>query len=282
MAASASAARNGRSGWGDEKATAGTAKPPLSSVASAIASSSAAMKSSILAARRMRLSVIIPVYNEEQTIREVLERVAAVDLGSIEKEIVIANDGSTDGTRRVIDERSLPPDLPVHVYHSPINLGKGAAVRLGLAFATGDIMLVQDADLELDPNEYTQLIAPLLDGRADVVYGSRFLKPTSKVAMKSRAANRFLTTLTNILFGGRLTDMETAYKVLKRDALQGIRLRTVGFDIEPELTARLLRAGRRIVEVPISYNPRRLDEGKKMRFVDGVDAIYTLLKCRLT
>jgi dolichol-phosphate mannosyltransferase len=230
----------------------------------------------------MRLSVIIPVYNEEQTIHEVLERVAAVDLGTLEKEIVIANDGSTDATRRVIDERHLPPDLTVHVYHSPINLGKGAAVRMGLAFATGDILLVQDADLELDPNEYTALLAPLLAGTADVVYGSRFLRPTSKVAFRSRAANRFLTILTNILFGGRLTDMETAYKVMRREALHGIRLRTVGFDIEPELTARLLRAGRRIVEVPISYNPRTADAGKKMRFIDGVDAIYTLLKCRLT
>ncbi len=230
----------------------------------------------------MRLSVIIPVYNEEQTIHEVLVRVAAVDLGAIEKEIVIANDGSTDGTRRVIDERDLPADLPVHVYHSPINLGKGAAVRMGLAFATGDILLVQDADLELDPNEYTQLIAPILAGQADVVYGSRFLRPTSKVAFRSRTANRFLTLLTNILFGGHLTDMETAYKVMRREALQGIRLRTVGFDIEPELTARLLRAKRRLVEVPISYNPRTADEGKKMRFIDGVDAIYTLLKCRFT
>jgi glycosyltransferase involved in cell wall biosynthesis len=230
----------------------------------------------------MRLSVIIPVYNEEQTIHEVLVRVAAVDLGAIEKEIVIANDGSTDGTKRVIDERDLPADLPVHVYHSPINLGKGAAVRMGLAFATGDILLVQDADLELDPNEYTQLIAPILAGQADVVYGSRFLRPTSKVAFRSRTANRFLTILTNILFGGRLTDMETAYKVMRREALQDIRLRTVGFDIEPELTARLLRAKRRLVEVPISYNPRTADEGKKMRFIDGVDAIYTLLKCRFT
>jgi glycosyltransferase involved in cell wall biosynthesis len=231
----------------------------------------------------MRLSVIIPVYNEEQTIHEVLERVAAVRLGAgIEMEIVVANDGSTDGTKRAIDERSLPTHLPVHVYHSPINLGKGAAVRLGLAFATGDVLLIQDADLELDPNEYVQLLAPIAEGRADVVYGSRFLAPTSTVAFKSRAANRFLTMLTNVLFGGRLTDMETAYKVMRREALEGIRLRTVGFDIEPELTARLLRARRRIVEVPISYNPRSAQEGKKMRFVDGVDAIYTLLKCRLT
>ena len=230
----------------------------------------------------MRLSVIIPVYNEEQTIHEVLERVAAVDLGAIEMEIIVANDGSTDGTRRAIDDRRLPRDLPVHVYHSPINLGKGAAVRLGLGFATGDVFLIQDADLELDPAEYARLLQPILEGRADVVYGSRFLAPTAKVPFKARAANRFLTLLTNVLFAGRLTDMETAYKVMRRDALQGIRLRCVGFDIEPELTARLLRARRRIVEVAISYNPRRIDEGKKMRWIDGVDAIYTLLKCRFT
>jgi dolichol-phosphate mannosyltransferase len=230
----------------------------------------------------MRLSVIIPVYNEEQTIHEVLERVAAVELGAIEMEIIVANDGSTDGTRRAIDDRRLPPDLPVHVYHSPINLGKGAAVRLGLAFATGDVLLIQDADLELDPAEYMRLLEPLIAGRADVVYGSRFLAPTGNVPMKARTANRVLTMMTNVLFGGRLTDMETAYKVMRREALEGIRLRCVGFDIEPELTARFLRAGRRIVEVPISYNPRSVHEGKKMRWIDGVDAIYALLKCRLT
>ena len=230
----------------------------------------------------MRLSVIIPVYNEEQTIDDVLDRVAAVDLGAIEKEIVIANDGSTDDTRRILDARQWPAGLPVHVHHSPINLGKGAAVRLGLAFATGDVLLVQDAYLELDPNEYGLLLQPLLDGRADVVYGSRFLRRTGSVPMGTRTANRFLTLLTNILFGARLTDMETAYKVMRRAALDGIRLRAVGFDIEPELTARLLLAGRRIVEVPISYTPRRIEEGKKMRWIDGVDAIYTLLKCRLT
>lgn len=226
--------------------------------------------------------MIIPVYNEEQTIDEVIDRVAAVDLGGIEKEIVIANDGSTDGTRRIIDGRRWPSGLPVHVYHSPINLGKGAAVRLGLAVATGDVLLVQDADLELDPAEYSRLLVPLLEGRADVVYGSRFLAPTARVPGRTRAANRCLTTLTNLLFGGRLTDMETAYKVMRREALAGLRLRAVGFDIEPELTARLLLAGRRIVEVPISYNPRRIDEGKKMRWIDGVDAIYTLLKCRFS
>jgi glycosyltransferase involved in cell wall biosynthesis len=230
----------------------------------------------------MRLSVIIPVYNEEQTIDEVIARVSAVDLPGIEKEIIIANDGSTDGTRAIIDARKWPSDAPVHVYHSPINLGKGAAVRISLAFATGDVLLVQDADLELDPSEYGRLLEPLTAGRADVVYGSRFLGQNRRIPGRTRAANRFLTMLTNVLYGSTLTDMETAYKVMRREALSGIRLRTVGFDIEPELTAKLLLAGRRIVEVPISYNPRSRNEGKKMRWIDGVDAIYTLLKCRFT
>jgi glycosyltransferase involved in cell wall biosynthesis len=228
----------------------------------------------------MRLSVIIPVYNEEQTIDEVIARVSAVELPGVEKEFVIANDGSTDGTRTIIDAHQWPSGVPVHVYHSPINLGKGAAVRIGLAFATGDVLLVQDADLELDPSEYGSLLEPLTANRADVVYGSRFLGANRRIPGRTRAANRFLTALTNILYGARLTDMETAYKVMRREALAGIRLRTVGFDIEPELTAKLLLAGRRIVEVPISYKPRTTDEGKKMRWIDGVDAIYTLLKCR--
>jgi len=166
-----------------------------------------------------------------------------------------------------------------------IDLPRTKRIEVGLTYIYGiGLSTAQKicSTLELDPNEYTQLLGPLVAGRADVVYGSRFLNPTSKVPLKARTANRFLTMLTNVLFGGSLTDMETAYKVMTREALAGIRLRCVGFDIEPELTARLLRAGRRIVEVPISYNPRRVDEGKKMRFIDGVDAIYTLFKCRFT
>jgi glycosyltransferase involved in cell wall biosynthesis len=230
----------------------------------------------------MRLSVIIPVYNEEQTIDEVIARVSTVELPGVEKEFVIANDGSTDATRGIIDKRQWPSGAQVHVYHSPINLGKGAAVRIGLAFATGDVLLVQDADLELDPSEYGRLLEPITSNKADVVYGSRFLGENRRIPGRTRAANRFLTALTNLLFGSRLTDMETAYKVMKREALVGVRLRTVGFDIEPELTAKLLLAGRRIVEVPISYTPRTTEQGKKMRWIDGVDAIYTLLKCRFT
>jgi glycosyltransferase involved in cell wall biosynthesis len=228
----------------------------------------------------MKLSIIIPVYNEEQTIGEVIDRVWKVDLGDLEREVIIVDDGSSDGTRRAIDTSRWINDPRVKTYNSPINLGKGAAVRMGLAFATGDILLVQDADLELDPNEYVRLVAPILDGRTDIVYGSRFLAPTARVALSRRVANRFLTTLTNVLFGARLTDMETAYKVFRRQVLDGVRLRCVGFDFEPEVTAKMLKSRRRILEVPIGYRPRHEHEGKKIRWIDGIDAIYALLKCR--
>lgn len=228
----------------------------------------------------MKLSIIIPVYNEEQTIGTVVERVRAVDLGDIEREIIVANDGSDDGTQRVIDAVPTGGPVPLRVYESPINLGKGAAIRLGLKFATGDVVLIQDADLELDPNEYGALLAPILAG-ADVVYGSRFLKPVAGISRRTRLANRLLTWLTNVLYLSALTDMETGYKVFRRDVLRRVRLRAVGFDFEPELTAKLLLAGYRIVEVPISYNPRRRDEGKKIQWFDGLDAAYLLIKCRL-
>jgi glycosyltransferase involved in cell wall biosynthesis len=230
----------------------------------------------------MKLSVIVPVYNEAQTIAEVIDRIRAVNIGDVEKEIIIANDGSEDGTRRAIEESTWRSDPRVHVYESPINLGKGAAIRLGLRYATGDIALIQDADLELDPNEYGSLLAPILDGRAEVVYGSRFLGNQNVVSLRTRAANRFLTFVTNLLYGSRLTDMETGYKAFRREIVTSLRLRAVGFDFEPEVTAKLLRSGHRIFEVPIAYRPRRADEGKKIRPADGADALYTLFKCRFT
>jgi glycosyltransferase involved in cell wall biosynthesis len=230
----------------------------------------------------MKLSIIVPVYNEERTIREVVERALAVDLGDIEREVIVANDGSVDQTRRIIDESVWAADPRVQVRDNPINLGKGAAVRHGLSAATGDILLIQDADLELDPNEYGRLLAPILAGEAEVVYGSRFLKAAGGIPFRTRVANRLLTWLTNVLFGSRLTDMETAYKVFRREVVQPLRLRCVGFDFEPEVTARLLQRGCRIVEVPIGYTPRNADEGKKIRWTDGVDAVYALFKCRLT
>ena len=227
-----------------------------------------------------KLSIIIPVYNEESTVGEVIERVLAVDLGEIRKEIIVCDDGSVDGSNAVIErERAAHSDL-VQVHTSVINLGKGAAVRFGLKYATGDVLLIQDADLELDPSEYVRLLEPLVKGRADVVYGSRFKAQNANISTKTRLANRFLTDFTNWLYGGHLTDMETAYKVFRREALDGIRLRQVHFDFEAEITGKLLRAKRRIVEVPVKYNPRTHLAGKKISWTDGIEAIYTLLKYR--
>ena len=230
----------------------------------------------------MKLSIIIPVYNEEQTIGAIVERVLAVNLGNLESEVIIADDGSSDGTRAAIANSAWSRDPRVLVYANRINVGKGCAVRLGLSYATGDVLLIQDADLELDPQEYGLLLQPILDGRSKVVYGSRFLKPVARIRLRSRIANKALTWFTNLLFGSRLTDMETAYKVFCKEVLDGIRLRCVAFDFEPEFTAKILLKGYSIVEVPISYHPRRVDEGKKIRWVDGLDAVYTLLKCRFS
>jgi glycosyltransferase involved in cell wall biosynthesis len=219
------------------------------------------------------------VYNEENSLEEIVDRVFSVDLGGIEKEIIISNDGSSDQTINVIQKLQLkyPSLIP---YHSKINLGKGAAVRLGMAISTGEIITIQDADLELDPGDYPSLLAPLLNHEAKIVFGSRFLNSKIKLKKTSRMANRFLTFLTNILFGSHLTDMETAYKMFLREAINNLRLRCVRFDFEPEITAKFLKKGYRILEVPISYNPRTVESGKKISWIDGYEAIYTLIRCR--
>jgi len=223
----------------------------------------------------MKLSVIIPVYNEESTIREVLEKVRAVD---IEKEIIIVDDGSTDRTAEILRAEQEKDEITI-VYNSLINIGKGVAVRIGIEHISGDIVIIQDADLELDPNEYCRLVQPILERKAEVVYGSRF-KHKTQGTFKQIVANKCLTTLTNLLYGTHLTDMETAYKVFRTDVLKSIRLRCIGFEFEPEITAKISRLGYTISEVPIAYHPRTTEEGKKIRWWDGFIAIYWLLKCR--
>lgn len=225
----------------------------------------------------MRLSVIVPVYNEQNTILEVLARVLAVDL---EKQIVVVDDGSSDGTADLLDDwaRKQPDWVTVHRHAK--NQGKGAAVRTGLKVATGDYVIIQDGDLEYDPDDYQRLLAPLVESEAQVVYGSRFLGNNPRMFFTQRVGNVVLTTLTNLLYGSSLTDMETCYKLFSRDVVSGIDLTANRFDVEPELTAKVLRRGLDIVEVPISYVGRPYAEGKKINWRDFVSAVWTLLRLR--
>lgn len=222
----------------------------------------------------MLLSVVIPIYNEESTIGQVLERVDAVP---IDKEIIVVDDGSTDRTGEILQAHR---SRLRHVHEGRANIGKGAAIRIGLTYAAGDFTIIQDADLELDPGEYGRILAPLLNGSTQVVYGSRF-RERNPIPLRTRLANRFLVAITNLLYGSRLTDMETAYKAFRTDVVRSLRLTSLRFDIEAELTAKLLRSGHRIVEVPISYRPRTKDEGKKIGLADGIAAIVALVRWRL-
>jgi len=225
----------------------------------------------------MKLSVVIPVYNERATVGEILARVEAVDIG-FPKEIIVVDDFSTDGTREVLQGLGRPG---LRVLLQERNRGKGAALRRGFAEADGDIVLVQDADLEYDPAEYPHLIAPILNGRADVVYGSRFLGGPHRVLLFWHSlGNRFLTTLTNMVSNLNLTDMETCYKVFRRDILQKLRLRSDRFGFEPEVTIKLAKLRARIYEVPISYAGRDYSEGKKIGWKDGLAAFYHILRFR--
>lgn len=222
------------------------------------------------------LSIIIPVFNEESTIAEVINKISAIKL-PLEKEIIVVDDGSTDGTTEIL-RASVNSETIFHF--TPVNTGKGAAIRTGLKVAKGDIILIQDADLEYSPSDYAALIEPIMNNRAKVVYGSRFLR-NNYIPYFRRLANRLLTLLTNQIYKSNLTDMETGFKVFTAQVARKISLQANGFEIEPEITARILQAGFEIQEVPVSYHPRTKVEGKKISWTDGFVAVWMLLKCRI-
>ena len=234
------------------------------------------------------LSIIVPVYNEVRTVLAVIDRLRAIDL-PVAREILIVNDGSTDGTRDVLANLEPgasgsripdPGSRPVTVIHAERNAGKGAAIRLGLDAARGTIVAIQDADLELDPQQLSALVTPIVRGEADVVYGSRFLAGRPAAPWITIAANRALTATTNILFGSSITDMETCYKIMRADVARSLKLDANRFDIEPQITARLLAGGYRIHELPVTFEPRSRAQGKKIGWRDGVRAIEVLVKER--
>jgi glycosyltransferase involved in cell wall biosynthesis len=229
------------------------------------------------AARYRKLSVIVPVFNERNTVVEIVRRMRAVEL-PVEREIVLVDDGSDDGTRAVLPQLG---DSTVRVVTHPHNRGKGAAVRTGLANVTGDLVIVQDADLEYDPEDWPRLLAPMLKGKAQVVYGSRFTGERRNMFFLHWLGNRFLSLVTNVLYNTTLSDMETCYKVFDRRILDGIKLRSERFEFEPEITAKILKKRIRIYEVPISYAGREPEEGKKITWHDGFSALWTLLKYRV-
>ena len=224
------------------------------------------------------LSVIMPVFNERATVAEIIRRVRAAEV-PFELDVVVVDDGSTDGTAQVLDTVA---DSTVRVVHHDQNRGKGAAIRTGLGRVRGELVIVQDADLEYDPDDWPLLLEPIVKGKALVVYGSRFTGPRKNMLLLHWIGNRFLSLVTNLLYGSTLSDMETCYKLFDRRVLDGITIHSDRFDFEPEITAKVLRRGFRIYEVPISYAGREPDEGKKITWRDGFGALRALVKYRFT
>ncbi|MBI4450652.1 glycosyltransferase family 2 protein [Candidatus Woesearchaeota archaeon] len=228
----------------------------------------------------MKLSIIMPVYNEKDTLLEILSRVQAVDLASLQKEIILVDDQSKDGTRELY---KCINHSNVRIFFHEVNQGKGAAIRTGLQHATGDIIMIQDADLEYNPAEYPKLLKPILDGQASVVYGSRLMHTDMKnMYWLHYLGNKFLSLATTVLYGTHITDMETCYKVMKCDVVKALKLRARRFDFEPEITAKILKSGNRILEVPITFEARAFEEGKKITWRDGVKALWYLFRYRFS
>lgn len=228
----------------------------------------------------MKLSIIIPAYNEENNILEILDRVKKAKLDNITKEIIIVDDFSIDNTKKILSELK---DSSIKIFFHQQNQGKGAAIRTGLKHATGEIILIQDADLEYNPEEYLILLKPILENQAKVVYGSRMetiKKNMSKMYKLHYFGNVLLTLTTNILYGAKITDMETGYKVFRKEVIDNINLRARRFDFEPEITAKILKKGYKIVEIPIGFTARKFEEGKKITWRDGVKALFYLLRYR--
>lgn len=243
------------------------------------AKSKPSVQEALDANKQLTVSVIIPCYNEATTIKQVLDRVLAVEIA---EEVVIVDDGSTDGTREILAEIEAENLDNVRIYYHHHNQGKGAALVTGFQHATSDIYLIQDADFEYDPRDYPKLIQPLQEGIATVVYGSRFLGgPRKAMNFWNMVANKALTLVTNILYNAILSDMETCYKVFRAEVVTDMRIHAKGFEFEPEFTAKVLKKGIRIYEVPISYNGREWDEGKKIKWTDAPIALWTLFKYRV-
>ena len=227
-----------------------------------------------------KVSILIPVYNEINSLEPLLQKVEEAPFAGLEKEIILIDDCSTDGTKDIL--KKLESKYKV-LYHE-VNQGKGAALRTGFSAVTGDIAVIQDADLEYDPKDYDGVLKLILDGEADVAYGSRFLDLTqSKTVVKINFfANKMLTLMTNILFGAKLTDMETCYKAFKTEFIKGINIKSNRFDFEPEITAKVLKRKARLKEAPISYHGRTFEEGKKITMKDGLHAVLALIKFRFS